>query len=75
MVFEKVKGIIAKQLGIEESKITMDSHLVDDLKADSLDIVELIMDLEKEFDIEIPDEDLPKVSRVKDIVFYIESNI
>lgn len=75
MVFEKVKGIIAKQLGVEESKITMDSHLVDDLKADSLDIVELIMDLEKEFDIEIPDEDLPKVSRVKDIVFYIESNI
>jgi acyl carrier protein len=75
MVFEKVKGIIAKQLGIEEGKVTLESHLIDDLKADSLDVVELIMDLEQEFDIEIPDEDLPKVTRVKDIVFYIESNV
>lgn len=75
MVFEKVRGIVSKQLGVEESKITIDSHLIDDLKADSLDVVELIMDLEQEFNIEIPDEDLPKVTRVKDIVFYIESNI
>ena len=61
MYFEKVRDIIAKQLDIEAGTITMTSRLIDDLKADSLDIVELIMDLEQEFNIEIPDEELPKV--------------
>jgi acyl carrier protein len=75
MVFEKVKKILSEQLEIEEDKITIDSDLVEDLKADSLDIVELIMDLEQEFDLEIPDEDLPKVNSVRDVVEYIENKL
>jgi acyl carrier protein len=72
MFFEKVRDIIAKQLDIEASTISMSSRLIDDLKADSLDIVELIMDLEQEFNIEIPDEELPKVQTVADIVGFLE---
>ena len=72
MFFEKVRKIIAKQLDIDAGTITMGSRLIDDLKADSLDIVELIMDLEQEFNIEIPDEELPKVQTVADIVGYLE---
>ena len=72
MFFEKVRDIIAKQLDIDASTITMTSRLIDDLKADSLDIVELIMDLEQKFNIEIPDEELPKVQTVADIVGYLE---
>jgi acyl carrier protein len=72
MFFEKVRDIIAKQLDIEPGTITMTSRLIDDLKADSLDIVELIMDLEQEFNIEIPDEELPKVQTVADIVGYLD---
>lgn len=72
MFFEKVRDIIAKQLDIDASTITMNSRLIDDLKADSLDIVELIMDLEQEFNIEIPGEELPKVQTVSDIVGYLE---
>lgn len=74
MIFEKVKDIIAEQLGLEKDEITMDSSFVDDLGADSLDIVELIMALEEEFDIEIPDEDAEKVSVVKDVVEYIKAH-
>ncbi|MCD2346002.1 acyl carrier protein [Clostridium guangxiense] len=74
MIFEKVKDIIAEQLGLEKDEITMDSSFVDDLGADSLDIVELIMALEEEFDIEIPDEDAEKVSAVKDVVEYIKAH-
>lgn len=74
MHFEKVRDIIAKQLDIDVNTITMTSRLIDDLKADSLDIVELIMDLEQEFNIEIPDEELPKVQTVADIVGYLEKN-
>ena len=72
MYFEKVRDIIAKQLDIDGASITMTSRLIDDLKADSLNIVELIMDLEQEFNIEIPDEELPKVQTVADIVGYLE---
>ena len=72
MFFEKVRDIIAKQLDIDASTITMNSRLIDDLKADSLDIEELIMDLEQEFNIEIQDEELPKVQTVSDIVGYLE---
>ena len=72
MQFEKVRDIIAKQLDIDPATITMESKLIDDLKADSLDIVALIMDLEAEFDVEIPDEDLPKVQTVADIVGYLD---
>ncbi|MEX1307824.1 MAG: acyl carrier protein [Eubacteriales bacterium] len=75
MVFEKIRKILADQLEIEENKITLDSNLVDDLNADSLDIVELIMDVEQEYDITIPDEDLPAVVTVKDIVSYIETQV
>ena len=63
MEFEKVKKVLAEQLGVDESVITLDSSFVDDLGADSLDIVELIMGLETEFDIEIPDEEAEKISR------------
>ena len=73
-VFEKVKGIIAEQLGVEEEKVTENASFIDDLGADSLDIVELIMALEEEFDIEIPDEDAEKIATVKDAVDYINSH-
>jgi len=72
MVFEKVKEIIVEQLGVEEDEITMESSFIDDLGADSLDIVELIMALEEEFDIEIPDEDAEKIATVGDAVNYIK---
>lgn len=75
MVFDKVKKIISDQLGLDEDTITMESSFVDDLGADSLDVVELIMALEEEFDIEIPDEDAEKVSKVGDVVEYINSNV
>ncbi|MBE6044119.1 MULTISPECIES: acyl carrier protein [Clostridium] len=75
MVFERVKKIIADQLGLDENTITMDSLFVDDLGADSLDVVELIMALEEEFDIEIPDEDAEKATKVGDVVEYISSHI
>ncbi len=71
MYFEKIRDIIAKQLDVDAQSISMESRLIDDLKADSLDIVELIMDLEQEFNIEIPDEELPKVQTVADIVGYL----
>lgn len=74
MKFDQVRDIIAKQLDIDPSTITMESRLIEDLKADSLDVVELIMDLEQEFDIEIPDEELPKVRTVGDIITYVEGH-
>lgn len=72
MEFEKVKSVIVDQLGVDESDITMEANFVDDLGADSLDIVELIMGLETEFDIEIPDEDAEKIATVGDAVNYIK---
>ena len=72
MEFEKVKNVLMEQLGVDESVITMDSSFVDDLGADSLDIVELIMGLETEFDIEIPNEDAEKITTVGDAVNYIK---
>jgi acyl carrier protein len=74
MIFDKIKGIIAEQLGLEVDEITMESSFVDDLGADSLDIVELVMALEEEFNIEIPDEDAEKVKIVGDIVEYIRTH-
>ena len=73
MNFEKVRDIIVRQLDLDPASVTMESRLIDDLKADSLDIVELIMDLEQEFDDEIPDEELPNVRTVGDIVNYLEN--
>ena len=74
-VFEKVKGIIVEQLGATESSVTMEASFIDDLGADSLDIVELIMALEEEFDTEIPDADAEKVVTVGDVVDYIKDHI
>jgi len=68
---DRIKKIIVDQLGIDESKITENSSFVDDLGADSLDIVELIMAFEEEFDIEIPDEDAEKMKTVGDAVKYL----
>ena len=70
-VFEKVKAIIVEQLGVTESSVTMEASFIDDLGADSLDIVELVMALEEEFDMEIPDSDAEKVVTVSDVVEYI----
>lgn len=70
-IFDKVKAIIVDQLGVEEDEVTEDASFVDDLGADSLDIVELIMALEEEFELEIPDEDAERISTVRDAVEYI----
>jgi acyl carrier protein len=74
MIFDKIKDIISDQLGIDADEISMESSFVDDLGADSLDIVELIMALESEFDMEIPDEDAEKISLVSDVVNYIKAH-
>ena len=68
MEFENVRKNIARQLDIPEESITMDSKLVEDLKADSLDVVELIMDIEQEYGIQVPEEELPNVHTVGDIL-------
>ncbi|MFH1852732.1 MAG: acyl carrier protein [Candidatus Neomarinimicrobiota bacterium] len=72
-IFEKIKEVIVDKLGVEEDKITRDAHFVDDLGADSLDTVELIMQLEEEFGIEIPDEDAENITTVGAAIDYIES--
>lgn len=74
-IFEKVKEIIVEQLGVSETSITAEASFIDDLGADSLDIVELIMALEEEFDLEIPDNDAEKIVTVGDVVEYIKDNI
>ena len=70
--FEKVKEIIVDQLGVEADQVTLNSTFVDDLGADSLDIVELVMALEEEFDMQIPDEQAEKIRTVGDAVKYIQ---
>ncbi len=74
-IFEEVKKIIVEQLGVAETAVTMDASFIDDLGADSLDIVELIMALEEEFDTEIPDADAEKVVTVGDVVDYIKDHV
>jgi len=73
-VAEKVKKIIMEELGVDEEEVTPEASFVDDLGADSLDQVELVMKFEEEFGIEIPDEDQEKITRVKEAVDYIESH-
>lgn len=75
MIFDKVKNLIVEQLGVEEGDIKLESSFQKDLEADSLDIVELVMAIEDEFDIEIPDEEAEKIKTVKNAVDYIEKNI
>ena len=74
LIFEKVREVISNVLGIEPEDITMESSFTEDLGADSLDVVELIMDLQEEFDIEIPDEEAEKVQTVGDVVDYIKTH-
>ena len=74
-IFEKVKGIIVEQLGVTDTSVTTEASFIDDLGADSLDIVELVMALEEEFDMEIPDTDAEKVVTVGDVVDYIKDHV
>lgn len=75
MVFEKVKEMLCEQLDVEEDKVALESSIVDDLGADSLDVVDLVMSLEEEFDLEIPDEDVENMKTVGDMVKYIEGKL
>ncbi len=72
--FDKVRDIVVEQLGVEADDVTIESTFIDDLGADSLDIVELIMAFEEEFSIEIPDEAAEKIKTVQDVVTYIDQN-
>ena len=72
-MLDKIKTIVAEQLGVDESQVTEDASFIDDLGADSLDTVELIMAFEEAFDVEIPDEDAQKIKNVKDVIDYIEA--
>lgn len=74
MIFDKIKDIIIDQLQVEESDVAMDTNLMKDLSADSLDAVEIIMAIEEEFGIEIPDEDAENIQTVGDLVKYVEEN-
>jgi acyl carrier protein len=71
---ERIKSIIVDQLGVALEEVTSEASFIEDLGADSLDIVELIMALEEEYDIEIPDEDAEKIQTVKDVVSYVQNN-
>ena len=73
--FEKVKEIIIEQLDVESDQVTEDASFIEDLGADSLDTVELVMALEENFDIEIPDEDAEKIKTVRDAVEYIDKHV
>ena len=74
-IFEQVKKILCDQLDLEEEQVNEESEVIDDLGADSLDIVDLVMTLEEEFDTEIPDEDIENLKTVGDIVKYIEERV
>jgi len=71
---ERIKEIIMEQLGVEEEQITPDASFIDDLGADSLDTVELVMAFEEEFDVEIPDEDAEKIRTVQDVIEYLNTH-
>lgn len=73
MIFEKIRDILVDQLDVEADAVTLESSITDDLGADSLDVVDMVMSFEEEFDVEIPDEEIEKMKTVGDIVKYIES--
>jgi acyl carrier protein len=75
MVLEKVKAILSEQFDVEEDSITADTSIADDLGADSLDVVDLLMSIEDEFEIEIPDEEVDNIKTVGELVKYIEDNV
>lgn len=74
-IFEKLRVMLAEQFGVEEEKITEESSFIDDLGADSLDIVELVMNIEEEFDIQVEDSDAERITTVKDVVEYLRENL
>lgn len=74
-VEDKVKNIIVEQLGVDMESVTPEASFIDDLGADSLDIVELVMTMEEEFDLEIPDEDAEKIKSVNDVINYIKAKV
>ena len=75
MVLEKVKAILSEQFDVEEDSITPDTNLSEDLEADSLDVVDLLMSIEDEFEIEVPDEEIDNIKTVDQLVKYIEANM
>ena len=75
MVLEKVKAILSEQFDVEEDSITPDTNLSEDLEADSLDVVDLMMSIEDEFEIEVPDEEIENIKTVDQLVKYIEANM
>lgn len=75
MVFDKIKDIIVEQLDVEEDAVTMETSIAEDLGADSLDVVDLVMSIEESFDVEIPDEEVENIKTVGDIVKYIENKV
>ena len=75
MEFETIKNALVEQFGVKESDITMDTSLIEDLGADSLDLVELIMAMEEEFNFELPEEDAEKISTVGEAIEYIKANV
>ena len=74
MVFERIREIICDQLDLEEDKVTMDSDIMEDFEADSLDVVDLVMSIEDEFGLEVPDDQIENFRTVGDVVRYIEEN-
>ena len=72
--FEKLKKIISEQLYVDESKITKDSDIVEDFEADSIEMVDIVMDIEDEFGVEIPDDAMETMHRIGDVVEYIDAN-
>ena len=75
MVLEKVKAILSEQFDVEEDSITADTSIADDLGADSLDVVDLLMSIEDEFEIEVPDDEIDNIKTVGELVKYIEDNV
>jgi acyl carrier protein len=73
--FERIRELLAEQLDIDEEKITMDSDILEDFEADSLDVVDMVMTLEDEFGVEIPDEDIENFHTVGDVVRFVDDNI
>lgn len=74
MIFERIRQILCDQLDLEEDKVTMESDIVEDLEADSLDVVDLVMTIEDEFGLEVPDDQIEGFRTVGDVVRYIEAN-
>ncbi|MBQ6830931.1 MAG: acyl carrier protein [Clostridia bacterium] len=74
MVLEKLKALLADQFGVDVDSITAETDIMEDLGADSLDVVDMLMSLEEEFDVEIPDEEIEKLRKVGDVAAYIEEN-